>query len=323
MAQAPTANRSEATQIQSTDTDADAHPDLPPLAPIAIRLHLIRHGETEANLANLVLGQGDSPLTPQGLELAARAASSPLADNQRYWKTYCSDLYRAHRTAKIVLGIEDIYGNSRLDTSSSSSSSLVDLKVDSRLRELAKGAREGYPKSLLYEEALSERRRLLDDGSSTSSTSFHVPLLESIEDAWARVKDWIDELVQDALEDFDSLSTEERAEFESCHNNNDDDSETKIKMYNVFALSHSALIRTMIHKLCDGELPKDYAKTREGSLSIPNLSCTRIDIRPFGNGRERGGNDRSKTMAWRPSLVTLTDVSYLNSAASSSSPPYL
>ena len=83
--------------------------------PFTVRLHLIRHGETLANERNIVLGQGDSPLTDKGLALADISAKSGYLNGRteaiRYWRTYTSDLYRAHRTAKIVLGLEDIHGN--------------------------------------------------------------------------------------------------------------------------------------------------------------------------------------------------------------------
>lgn len=259
---------------------------------LAVRLHLIRHGETEANVANIVLGQGDSPLTQNGLEVAARAASSDLINGRtrKYWRTYCSDLYRAHRTARIVLGIEDIRMNVIHPINST-----VDLIVDHRLREVAKGAREGYAKTLSYEEALELRSR----DASGEVKEMQIPLLESIDDAWQRVKVWIDSLVEDAIDDFNSLTKEQRTEYKR---------ETP-KIYDVFALSHSALIRTMIHKMVDNELPSDFAKTREGSLSIPNLSLTLIEVRPE--------SDAVKHITWRPSLVKLTDVSHLNASNSS------
>lgn len=283
----------EQTQHDNSNNECTNNPSL---APFAIRLHLIRHGETEANVSNLVLGQGDSPLTQNGLEVAARAAASTLINGRthKYYRMYCSDLTRARRTARIVLGIEDVYGNS-LDSS-------VDLVVDERLRELAKGAREGFLKSLSYDEALELRSR------DANREEIKVPLLESVDDAWERVKDWIDSLVQDVSDDFNSLTDEQKTEHEADMN--------APKIYDVFALSHSALIRIMIHKMVDEELPPNYAKTREGSLSIPNLSCTSIDVRPYKT-TESG-------ISWKPSLVRLTDVSHLNGATlSASGPPFL
>jgi bisphosphoglycerate-dependent phosphoglycerate mutase len=42
------------------------------------RLHLVRHGETEANRAEIVLGQIDSPLTNLGIQQARAAHRSIL-----------------------------------------------------------------------------------------------------------------------------------------------------------------------------------------------------------------------------------------------------
>ena len=47
-------------QIKFKEDDEDSSLKF---TPFIIRLHLIRHGETLANLRNIVLGQGDSPLT--------------------------------------------------------------------------------------------------------------------------------------------------------------------------------------------------------------------------------------------------------------------
>ncbi|KAL7535339.1 hypothetical protein ACHAXR_006432 [Thalassiosira sp. AJA248-18] len=282
------------TEKHSTGADASIG--------ILIRLHLIRHGETQANVQNLVLGQGDSPLTDNGVAVARLAAASDMINGKtlRYWRTYCSDLYRAHRTARIVLGLEDQDGNS-VDLPD------VNLIVEPALRELAKGAREGYLKKLSYEEAMARRRR-------ESEAEIDVPKLESTDEAWKRVKKWIDSIVKDASDHYySSDETEEDQDNSSCDDGGDIEIDPKI--YDVFALSHSALIRTMIHKMVDAELPSDYARTKEGSLTIPNLSRTIIDVRPYKN-RD------SPRPRWKPSLFRLTDVSHL-SDVQTHGPPYL
>lgn len=285
------------TETPSTDpsaiSDDDSqrqHTETAKLAPFLVRLHLIRHGETLANVQNIVLGQGDSPLTENGLQVARLASQSDdINGNGRklqYWRMYCSDLDRAHRTARIVLGLEDVNGEVIAED--------INLVVDARLRELAKGAREGFLKSLTYEEAMELRHK--------NGGELDVPLLESFDDAWARAKDWIDTLVKDAADEY---YNNDRVE---C--NADTDTDYEAIVYDVFALSHSALIRTMVHKMIDSQLPSDFATTREGSLLVPNLSRTVIDVHPHLEGVS-ASKDGFRPR-WTPKLISLTDVSHLS-----------
>ena len=193
---------------------------------------------------------------------------------------------------------------------------------------MAKGAREGYLKSHSYEEALEKRRmEAAAAGVTTTSsddTEVEVPKLESLDDAYERFKDWIDSLVEDVSKDY--FATKKNIKhhyYQEGDNSNNENEENDIdpnnpKVYDIFALSHSALIRTVIHKMVDHELPSDYATTKEGSLRIPNLSRSIIDIRPF----VRTSNDNARPR-WTSSLYRLTDVSHLNGATKSSRPPYL
>jgi len=298
------------------------------LSPFLLRLHLIRHGETEANVQNLVLGQGDSPLTERGLAVARIAAADNNFNGKglKYWRTYCSDLYRAHRTARIVLGLEM---DRHDDRSEEDNLSEVDLIVDARLRELAKGAREGFDKSLTYDEATAAR---LDRAQNDQSKSeMQMPILESIDDAWDRAQSWIDSLIEEAIADYyTSQSLRELGSAEECNSKKSPNSSNTPKIYDVFALSHSALIRTMIHQMVDSQLPPDYLRTNEGSLRIPNLSRTIIDVQPYRNNNDGGGghnrNNDEKIWGikskWTASLVELTDVSHLGENASHV-PPYL
>ncbi|KAL7526017.1 hypothetical protein ACHAWF_001599 [Thalassiosira exigua] len=305
---------SEADVTSNADADADPSTDESEesmrqtkklLAPFSVRLHLVRHGETQANVQNLVLGQGDSPLTEQGVAVARLAAASDSINGRRlrYWRTYCSDLHRAHRTARIVLGMEGEEDDTERTSEAAERPSEGQLIVDSRLRELAKGAREGFLKKISYEMALELRRR----DAEIKNKEIQVPKLEKIDHAWERVEGWINSLVKDASDDF----------YSTCKKNGerddpsiDDSSDCEVndpkRIYDVFALSHSALIRTMIHKMVGDELPPDYAKTKEGSLSIPNLSRTTIDVRPY--------TSHPFNKRWEPSLLSLTDVSHLHSA---------
>ena len=69
MGQDSIATSTEDASIVTTDDNYDEYQQQQ-LAPFLIRLHLIRHGETHANVQNLVLGQGDSPLTENGVAIA-------------------------------------------------------------------------------------------------------------------------------------------------------------------------------------------------------------------------------------------------------------
>lgn len=65
-----------------------------------MKLVIVRHGETEWNVENKVMGQLDSPLTPKGIQQAYA-----IADRLRrlsFTTFYSSDLGRAVQTAKII-----------------------------------------------------------------------------------------------------------------------------------------------------------------------------------------------------------------------------
>lgn len=66
-----------------------------------MKLFLIRHGESTANVERRFAGQTDSPLTPLGIEQAV-AIRDVLGDIP-FEKVYSSDLSRAHDTQKNAL----------------------------------------------------------------------------------------------------------------------------------------------------------------------------------------------------------------------------
>lgn len=69
---------------------------------MSTRLVVVRHGETEWNLASRVQGHTDSPLTATG-EAQAAAIARRLA-GERFDRVVSSDLGRAWRTAQAVAG---------------------------------------------------------------------------------------------------------------------------------------------------------------------------------------------------------------------------
>ncbi|TNC26955.1 histidine phosphatase family protein [Amycolatopsis alkalitolerans] len=67
-------------------------------------LHLVRHGESEWNLAGRVQGQSPEAgaLTPRGLDQAAGAAALLAQRNPRAEAIFSSDLPRARQTADVI-----------------------------------------------------------------------------------------------------------------------------------------------------------------------------------------------------------------------------
>ena len=94
-------------------------------------LILIRHGETDWNVAGRYQGQADPTLNNRGLEqahqLARELRSSPLD------VIYTSPLLRAVQTAKIIMEVLDLH-----------------LREDSRLMEIHQGKRACARKSKAY-----------------------------------------------------------------------------------------------------------------------------------------------------------------------------
>lgn len=101
------------------------------------RLHLVRHGETSANLDGVWHGSTDTALTDKGHGQAARTAEHIAGAYADVTAIYCSDLQRTRHTAGPIasaLGLE--------------------LRPDPTLREYDLGRWEGKT----YRELMSEHR---------------------------------------------------------------------------------------------------------------------------------------------------------------------
>ena len=66
-----------------------------------MKLYMIRHGQSEGNLANVLCGWAQMPLTPKGEDDARRAGK--VLEGISFDKVYCSDLIRARQTCAIAL----------------------------------------------------------------------------------------------------------------------------------------------------------------------------------------------------------------------------
>ena len=99
-----------------------------------MKIYLIRHGQSEANLNNLTQGQLDSPLTEKGIE-QAKAIANRLK-NENFDLAYSSDLQRASKTAEEILKFHQN----------------IKLNKIKELREMSKGKYEGRERKYFYEE---------------------------------------------------------------------------------------------------------------------------------------------------------------------------
>ena len=269
-----------------------------------VRIHFMRHGETVGNASGIVCGHMETPLNKNGIEQATSASKIWCKD---YWKSYTSDLSRAQSTAELVLKIKPVNHNF-------GSTSLI---IDKRLREVAKGVREGRSMHLSYDEAMMEymnEQKQRNDGLMKAPTA----LLETDDEVWKRVQSWIKDVAFDAInEDNVNLPTIENDEV----------------VKTVFAASHSGTIRIAIQNLVADQLSKYKLKENiinnlnvehgnsEVKMLIPNTSVTVIDIKPkasfasiYKNEKNNGETTFENELLWDAKLVKLTCDKHLKNA---------
>ena len=70
-------------------------------------LYLVRHGQTELNVQNILQGWQDSPLTERGREQALATRAAFEARGISFDHAYSSPLGRARHTAELIVG-EDL-----------------------------------------------------------------------------------------------------------------------------------------------------------------------------------------------------------------------
>jgi broad specificity phosphatase PhoE len=133
---------------------------------------LVRHGETEWNLARRFQGQFDSPLTERGIAQADAIGrfvrKLPEAASARI---VASPLGRARRTAEII--------RDHLTTG-------TELTIDGRLREISVGSWDG----LTYSD-IATRFPEIFDGEGRHEWYFRSPDGDTYEAFAARVGEWL------------------------------------------------------------------------------------------------------------------------------------
>ncbi|MDX9999109.1 MAG: histidine phosphatase family protein [Phenylobacterium sp.] len=134
-------------------------------------IYLVRHGQTEFNLARRYQGALDSPLTDHGVRQAERVGRRLriLLEGESGWELVASPQGRARRTAEIV--------NAALG---------LPMSHDPRLREISLGEWD----SLAIDEVVHK----LPPGASVWERQLHAPGGEPFEAIAARVGEWLAEV---------------------------------------------------------------------------------------------------------------------------------
>jgi len=138
----------------------------------ATQVFLVRHGETEWNVAGKMQGHFDSPLTTVGI-----AQADALADglkNQKFSALYSSDLVRAYETARRI-----------------ATQNTLAIILDSRLRERNLGIFQGLAKKEIDEQFPHEYQQYTTDGAN-----YVVPNGESGQQFFDRCVTCLTELAQ-------------------------------------------------------------------------------------------------------------------------------
>ena len=203
----------------------------------------------------------------------------------RFWRIYSSDLPRAEQTTQILLAslwsrtsqafqhqhspvtvtppADEDDANTILVSSVASSSLpkiVQQVRLDGRLRELAKGARQGLSKDLSYDDAVLMRQHKISTGEWPAGP---VPLLETEEDGWSRAVDWLNELISDALQQTRDVGENGR-------------------VLNVLVVSHAGFLRGFLSRLVGaGRLrahPDATYDPIDGRFAVPNTSLTILTL---------------------------------------------
>ena len=139
-------------------------------------IYLVRHGQTEFNVARRYQGQGDSPLTLLGQMQAKRMGErlAALIPEPAGWRIVSSPLGRAVATAQII---------------ARALGGAAPVSTDLRLAEVGMGDWDG----LTYEELEARRPRHLEH----DERHFHGPGGESFEAFRTRLRDWLESVGPD------------------------------------------------------------------------------------------------------------------------------
>jgi broad specificity phosphatase PhoE len=149
------------------------------------------------------------------------------------------------------------------------------VRYDCRLREIARGIRQGLPKHYTHEQAMKTYHSGIHPLYNIDNTMLQKqPLLESEDDGWNRMHTlWLMEIIRDVS----SLHQNDSTNMKQCDHNH---------CHNVLVVTHGALLRVFLQRLFGHERLRERGdvtskRNDDGNssrLDIPNTSLTIIDI---------------------------------------------
>lgn len=216
--------------------------------------------------------------------------TSPQLCNQLFDRIFSSDLERAKHTAALCLGELSIASTS----SCTEKNILSSIQYSHRLRELAKGPRQGFPKILSIDEAISERKRL------SMHTPF--PLLETEEDGWKRMTQWLECQIRNAVAK-QTTSTEPNSKI------------------HILVFGHAGIFRVFLTRLIGRDVLFAHPEARfeaDGRFSVPNTSHTILDIHlnPTANEHSHEKEEDWMKRISKVEIVLLTCTEHYNDLVS-------
>lgn len=133
----------------------------------ATRISIVRHGETEWNVAGRIQGLHDSPLTRRGIDLAKELGKK--LEGMTFSGIYTSDLGRAEKTAEYI--------NEKLN---------LEIIPDKRLRERDMGIFEGHSWAYIKENFPEDFKKAVSD-----DLEYRIPGGQSRRDYMETIKDFV------------------------------------------------------------------------------------------------------------------------------------
>jgi broad specificity phosphatase PhoE len=243
-------------------------------------------------------------------EETSSSSSSLLVMNRNdyFWRIYSSDLGRTKFTTQLLLQqyYTNIHSNHQYNTLPTTQITtdinekddiLVYQNVlyDPRLREIARGVRQGLSKQYTYEDAIkiyNDGLHLIynNDNNSCTQQTTTLPLYESDDDGWDRLYTlWLMELVHDIQKDVITQTQP------ITTTNTTVQQQKEPKCYNILVVTHGALLRVFFNQI---------------------LGNDRIQQECNQNGMNHHNNDDLKTFSQEQDPTTTSSSSSISTPSS-------